>query len=186
MIFHVQTYHRFQQFSMSKRDLKKYLTDLSKDQIQEQLLELYAKFPDVKTYYDFVFNPNEEKLLREAKVKISNEYFPIKTKRAKMRRSTAQKIIKHFMSLGVDSFVIADVMLYNIEIAQVFSDKYRVNSESFYKSFFNSFSQSVSFMMEKEILHEYKDRLQKIVAATSRQKWFNQYEFTAILERLDY
>ena len=59
---------------MSKRDLKKYLSGLSKNQIEEQFLELYTKFADVKTYYDFVFNPNEEKLLREAKVKISNEY----------------------------------------------------------------------------------------------------------------
>ncbi|WP_396179780.1 DUF6155 family protein, partial [Flavobacterium sp.] len=51
---------------MSKRDLKKYVTELSKEQIEEQIIELYLKFPEVKTYYDFVFNPNEEKLLREA------------------------------------------------------------------------------------------------------------------------
>lgn len=120
---------------MSKTDLKKYLSELGKEQIQEQLLELYAKFPDVKTYYDFVFNPNEDKLVREAKIKISNEYFPTKSKRAKMRRSTAQKIIKHFISLGVDPYLIADVMLYNIEIAQVFSENARLNNDSFYKVF---------------------------------------------------
>jgi hypothetical protein len=38
-----------------------------------------------------------------------------------MRRSVAQKYIKHFSTLGVDPFIIADVMLYNIEIAQAFS-----------------------------------------------------------------
>lgn len=171
---------------MSKRDLKKYLSDLSKEQIQEQILELYMKFPDVKTYYDFVFNPNEEKLLREAKVKISNEYFPTKSKRAKMRRSTAQKTIKHFISLGVDAFVISDIMLYTIEIAQVYSESNRINNESFYKSFYNSFSQSVSFMIEKGILNDFKERLQKIVATTIDQKWSNYYEFNAVLERLDY
>ena len=171
---------------MSKRDLKKYLSGLSKNQIEEQFLELYTKFADVKTYYDFVFNPNEEKLLHEAKVKISNEYFPTKSKRPKMRRSTAQKIIKHFISLGVDAFVIADIMLYNIEIAQVFSEKNRNINDSFYKSFYNSFSQSVSFMMEKGIIEEFKSRLQKIVANSIKQKWSNQYEFNAILERLEY
>ncbi|WP_432670821.1 DUF6155 family protein [Flavobacterium sp. SM2513] len=171
---------------MSKRDLKKYLTELSKEQIQEQILELYLKFPDVKTYYDFVFNPNEEKLQREAKLKIKNEYFPLKRKRAKLRRSIAQKIVKHFISLGVDSFVVADVMLYNIEIAQEYSAKYRINNESYYKSLYSSFSLSVSFMMEKGILEEFKVRLQKIVTNTIEQKWYNQYEFNAILERLDY
>ncbi len=186
MIFQVQTYHRFQELSMSKRDLKKYLTELSKEQIQEQILELYAKFPDVKTYYDFVFNPNEEKLQREAKIKISNEYFPTKSKRAKMRRSTSQKIIKHFISLGVDAFVIADIMLYNIEIAQVFSENNRNTNDAFYKSFLNSFNQGVTFMIEKGILDDFKIRLHKIVDRTIKQKWPNHYEFNAVLERLDY
>ena len=103
-----------------------------------------------------------------------------------MRRSTAQKIIKHFISLGVDAFVIADIMLYNIEIAQVFSEKNRNINDSFYKSFYNSFSQSISFMMEKGILEEFKSRLQKIVANSIKQKWSNHYEFNAILERLEY
>ena len=171
---------------MSKRDLKKYLSELNHEQIQEQVLELYLKFPDVKTYYDFVFNPNEKKLQREAKIKISNEYFPIKGKRSKMRRTIAQKIIKHFISLGVDAFVIADVMLYTIEIAQVYSENNRIKSETFYKSLYNSFSQSVSFIIEKGILEEFKNRLQKITDNTIQQKWPNHYEFSAILERFDY
>lgn len=171
---------------MSKRDLKKYLSELDKEQIQEQMLELYSKFSDVKTYYDFVFHPNENKLVGEAKVKISNEYFPTKSKRAKMRRSTAQKIIKHFIVLGVDAYLIADLMLYNIEIAQVFAEKARLKNDSFYKSFYSAFNQSVSFMMEKGILDEFKARLHQIVNAAKKQKWSNSYEFSTVLERLEY
>ena len=40
---------------MSKRNLKVYLADLTKKQLQEQIIELYEKFGNVKTYYDFVF-----------------------------------------------------------------------------------------------------------------------------------
>ena len=63
---------------MSKRDLKKYLSELNKSQLEEQLIELYDKFKDVKVYYNFVFNPNEHNLVKEDKLKISNEYFPIR------------------------------------------------------------------------------------------------------------
>ena len=171
---------------MSKRDLKKYLSELNASQIEEQILELYAKFPEVKTYYDFVFHPNEDKLLREAKIKISNEYFPISSKRAKMRRSTAQKIIKHFRSLGVDAYIIADIMLYTIEIAQVYSENNRINSETFYKSFYTSFSQSVSFIIERGILDDFKPRLQDITEVTIQQKWTNHNGFSSIIERFDY
>ena len=59
-------------------------------------MDLYVRFPTVKAYYDFVFNPKEDKLIQEAKTKISNEYFPLKRKRPKARRSVAQKLIKHF------------------------------------------------------------------------------------------
>ncbi len=68
---------------MSKRDLKKYLSELNNTQLQEQLIELYDKFISVKTYYDFVFNPNENGLVKEAKLKISSEYFPIRAKKPK-------------------------------------------------------------------------------------------------------
>ena len=109
---------------MSKHKLKKYLSELNKEQLEEQIIELYEKFSPVKVYYNFVFNPKEESLLQECKLKISNEYYPLKKlgrrSKPKMRRSVAQKYIKHFTLLGVDPFVIADVMLYNIEIAQTF------------------------------------------------------------------
>jgi hypothetical protein len=176
---------------MSKRDLKKYLAELNKEQLAEQILELYDKFSPVKVYYDFIFNPKEDKLLQESKVKISHEYFPIKKPgarwkpKAKMRRSVAQKIIKHFIMLGVDPFVIADVMLYNIEIAQTFSSSNFIKQELFYKSILNSFEQAVNFLISNGILNEFKDRVKAIQEQTIQQKWKNKYDFSAILEKID-
>ena len=175
---------------MSKRDLKKYLTQLNKKQLEEQVIELYEKFVAVKTYYDFVFNPKEESLLQESKLKISNEYFPQKTsgrgKKPKMRRSVAQKYIKHFIVLGVDPFIIGDVMLYSIEIAQTFSAERIVKQELFFKSMFNSFEQAVIFMIANGIIEEFKTRIMAINNQTIRQNWFNKEEFSAIIERFEY
>jgi hypothetical protein len=175
---------------MSKRDLKKYLTELNKTQLEEQIIELYDKFSAVKTYYDFVFNPKEDSLLRECKIKISNEYFPPKTtskaRKPKMRRSVAQKYIKHFIVLGVDPFIVCDVMLYAIEIAQTFSAERIIKSELFYKSMFNSFEQAVVYMIANGILEEFKPRIFAINNETIRQNWFNHTEFSAIIDRFEY
>lgn len=175
---------------MSKRDLKKYLTELNKKQLEEQIIELYEKFIPVKTYYDFVFNPKEETLLQESKLKISNEYFPQKTsgkaRRPKIRRSVAQKYIKHFIVLGVDPFIIGDVMLYSIEIAQTFSAERIVKQDLFYKSMFNSFEQAVIFMIANGILDEFAPRILAINNETVRQNWYNKQEFSAIIERFEY
>lgn len=170
---------------MSKRDLKKYLNGLEKEQLEEQLLELYDKFSEVKTYYDFVFNPKEDKLVQEAKMKIANEYFPIKSKKAKLRRSVAQKYIKHFLVLGVDAFAVADVMLYTMETAQKYSAKREMRYASFYKSIQNSFEQAVNYVIANGILPDYRSRIGAIYQEASRQKWENRYEFERVMEQLD-
>jgi hypothetical protein len=171
---------------MSKRDLRKYLNELNKEQLEEQVIELYHKFSDVKIYYDFVFNPNEDKLARESKFKISNEYFPVKGRKSKMRRSIAQKYIKHFITLGVDVFIIADIMLYNIEIAQTFSSEKNIKQELFFKSMLTSFQHAVSFLIEQGIWIEFQSRVVAIKNATIKQNWLNHYEFNAVLERFLY
>lgn len=173
---------------MSKRDLKKYLGELNKEQLEEQLIELYEKFSPVKVYYDFVFNPKEESLLQEAKLKISQEYFPQQTgrknKKAKMRRSVAQKFIKHFVLLGVDPFVVIDVMLYNIEIAQTFASENTIKQELFYKSMLNSFEQASQYAVANGVLSDFKSRLHGVYEEARNQKWKNTPQFKAVLERL--
>ena len=171
---------------MSKRDLKNYLTELNKEQLEEQLIALYDKFTDVKVYYNFVFRPNENNLVKDAKLKISNEYFPIRGKRPKMRRSVAQKFIKHFISLGVDSFIIADIMLYNIEIAQTLSSEKTIKQELFFKSMLTSFQQAISFTIEKGILYEFQSRVVAIKDEAIAQNWVNKFEFNAVVERFEY
>ncbi|WP_158729725.1 MULTISPECIES: DUF6155 family protein [unclassified Flavobacterium] len=175
---------------MSKRDLKKYVAQLTKEQLEEQIIELYEKFSPVKVYYDFVFNPKEDNLLKEAKVKIAYEYFPVKKSgrrsRPKMRRSVAQKYIKHFISLGVDPFIITDLMLYNIEIAQTFASENAIKQDLFFKSMFNSFEQVVVYLIANAILTDFKTRLSQIHHAVIDQKWCNISEFDAIMDRLEY
>lgn len=174
---------------MSKRDLKKYLSELNKEQLEEQIIELYEKFIPVKTYYDFAFNPKEDALLKDAKLKISYEYFPFKKSgrgsRPKMRRSVAQKFIKHFIVLGVDPYIIADLMLYNIEIAQTYSGENTIKQELFYKSMFNSFEQAVEFIISNGIYLEFKLRIHSIYLETKLQKWFVASEFERIISRLE-
>lgn len=170
---------------MSKRDLKKYIKELTKQQLEEQIISLYDKIGEVKTYYDFVFNPKEDKLEQEAKLKIKNEYFPIRGKRPKLRRSTAQKYIKHFIFLGVDSYLVADIMLYNIETAQKYTAKKEVYSSSFYKSMFNSFEQAVNFIIINGIISDFKPRIFSINDLVSEQKWENRENFESIIENFD-
>ena len=170
---------------MSKRALKSYLEGLTKKQLQEQVLDLYARFKPVKTYYNFVFNPNEEKLLAEAKFKIGKEYFPVNTRKPKMRRSVAQKIIKHYVQLGVDAFVIAEIMVFNIEIAQQFTSKKTIKQDAFYSSMLKSFKELLIFMKNHGIENDFLSRLKPLVLAAEKQDWINAIAFENALEKFN-
>ncbi|WP_339704396.1 DUF6155 family protein [uncultured Kriegella sp.] len=169
---------------MSKRALKKYTSSLPKRELEAQLLDLYDRFPMVKQYYDFVFNPKEDKLVQEAKTKISNEYFPIKRKRPKARRSVAQNRIKHFIKLGVDPYLVADVMLYNLEVAQSFELEQNV-PDAFYKSMLNSFNEAVQYVALNGLLHDFKSRILKVYQITQDENWLHGEGFSRVLDFID-
>lgn len=169
---------------MSKRALKKYLAELPKIDLEEQMMDLYLRFPVVKEYYDFVFNPKEEKLVQQAKAKISNEYFPLKRRRPKARRSTAQKFIKHFIKLGVDPSLIADIMLFNLEIAHTFEEEKNV-PDAFYKSMLNSFEEAVRFISLNGLLPDFKERIAKIYTNTQERNWLFSEGFSKALDIID-
>jgi hypothetical protein len=170
---------------MSKRDLKKYLASLPKEELEVQLMALYEKFADVKAYYNFVFNPREDKLADEAKLKIAAEYFPPRGKRPKLRRSTAQKYIKNFLNLGVDPFVVADVMLFNIETAQKYSARREMRYGSFYKSMLNSYKQVADYATTNGMAGDYKERIAGVYKEAVRQQWENQKEFERIYDNFE-
>ena len=170
---------------MGKRALVKYIAELPKKELEEQLLDLYIRFPVVKEYYDFVFDPKEEKLIQDAKAKISNEYFPVKRKRPKARRSVAQKLIKHFIKLGVDPHLIADVMLYNLEVAQTFELERNV-PDAFYKSMLNSFKEVIHFLVLNAAIADFKKRILKIYQTVQENHWPYVEDFSRALDILEY
>src|SRR5690606_31303813 len=113
------------------------------------------------------------------------EYFPLKGKRPKLRRSTAQKYIKNFLTLGVDPFVVADVMLFNIETAQKYSAKRQIRYDSFFKSMLNSYKQAVDYVAANGISVNFKERILAIHDEVHRQRWDNQKEFERIYDNFE-
>lgn len=167
---------------MSKRELRKYLKDLTKEQLEDQIVDLYNRFGNVKEYYDFAFNPNENKLTEQCRFQISKEYYPVSSRKAKMRRSVAQKWIKKLISLDADASLLADVMFFNIEIAQSFASEHIIRQESFFTSMYKSFDEALRFVSEKGILTEFRGRIEKIAGDAWDQKWPNRNAFEDIAD----
>ena len=162
---------------MSKKSLRKYLRSLKKEQLEEQLLDLYDRFKEVKVYYNFVFDPQEEKLMEEFRFRVHKEYFPPAGRRPKARRSVAHRSIRHFITLGVDPHLVADAMLFNLETAQAFSAGRTIRQESFYVSMLRSFREAQYYVREHNLEMRFRDRLRKVAETAWEQEWFNRAAF---------
>ena len=166
---------------MSKRALTKYLQSLDKEELENQVLELYAKFKPVKDYYGFVFNPKEEKRMEEARFRISKEFFPVNGRKPKARRSVAQKLIKHFLALGLDPTLLSDLMLFYIETAIRYNERKPSRQETFYKSILNSFEQAVAYIEANGLKGVHKERLEQIQDSVEEQEWMNAEGFERVV-----
>jgi hypothetical protein len=162
---------------VSKKELRKYLHSLEKEQVEEQLLDLYERFKVVKVYYNFVFNPSEDKLLEECKFKIEKEYFPPGRRKPKARRSVAQKFIRHFIQLGVDRELIAEVMLFNLETAQRYSAEKIIRQEAFFISMLKSYREARDYIRSQALGPSFQSRLRAIAEKAWEQDWFNRMAF---------
>ena len=167
---------------MSKRNLTKYLKELKKRQLEEQIVELYERFKVVKEYYDFAFNPKEDKIIEECKFKISKEYFPISKRKPKLRRSVAQKLIKKYCLLEVDPQVIGEIMLFNIEIAQTYCAEKGIKQDSFYISMLKSFREALAYTESNGFLKDFDNRFKSVVKEAIDQDWFNSRAFEQELD----
>lgn len=154
-------------------NLKKYLTQFSKEQLIEQILELNKKYKDVKTYYKFSLDPdlNDEK--EKVKHAVYECFFP---KRGyKLRLGAARKMISDFKKLEPDAESLADVMLYYVETGLGFTNKYGNIDEPFYNSMSGMYDTVSKFIKENDLGDTWITRAKKIMDDSSSTRWDFHY-----------
>lgn len=149
---------------MSKLRLKKELMLLTKDQLVEQILDLYDKNKAVKEFYDFYLNPMNEKALVEKYKKIIRKEFNVKhPERGGEKFSVAKRAISDFRSLQPPPDALADVMLYLPESACELTYCYGDFSEQFYNATYNNYSATLIFIQKHGLLDQFKLRAKHCV-----------------------
>jgi hypothetical protein len=144
---------------MSKPKLKKELQQLTKEQLIEQILDLYDKNKAVKEFYDFYLNPgNEKELAEKYKKLIIKEFEVARPERSGLKCSVAKRTIAGFRDLQSSPEVLADVMLTLTECACEFTYTYGDMEESFYNGAYNNFLAALKFLHKHNILDDFKLR----------------------------
>lgn len=145
---------------MSKTQLKKELQKLTKEQLIEQITELYDKYKPVKEYYGVYLDPNSgSELFEKYKTIIVNEFYPKgKYAEPKTRFSVAKKAIADFSALKPPPSLLADLMVTLAENACQFTYDFGDMSEQYYNSTVTNFERALKFLKKEDLLDDFKLR----------------------------
>jgi hypothetical protein len=154
---------------MSKSILKKELQKLTKDQLIDQILDLYEKNKAVKEFYNFYLNPrNEKELTKKYKKLIRKEFNVENPEQGGFKFSVAKRIIFDFKDLQPTSEALADAMLYLPECACEYTYHYGDMDVPFYNGAYNNFVAALKFIAKHDLLDSFKIRVEQCV------KWASQ------------
>ncbi|HEY5392994.1 MAG TPA: DUF6155 family protein, partial [Hanamia sp.] len=153
-----------------KPNLKKELQKLNREQLIEQVMDLYKKYKPVKEYYDFYLNPNEKELFEKYKEIITNEFYP-KKGGPKMRFSVAKKAIADFKAFSPSPLLLADLLLSLPELATEFTSDNGDMWEQYYISAANNFDVALKFISSQELFPQFKERIKNCLQQASECGW---------------
>ena len=154
----------------SKRELTKFLNDLSKEELIKEFEKLYQKFDNVKTFYDIELSGDTSAIVKKVKDKIKKEYMPDRGF-GKARSSEVKKIISEFAKVSIYPRDLIDVILYRVEMAVEFTKEYGDIDMPFYDSAINAFYKVVELIKKEMLENEFKLRCYEIVYSTRNFGW---------------
>ncbi len=149
--------------------LKKYLQQFTKEQLIAQIIELNAKYKDVKTYYEFSINPNSDKAKEEAKKIISKCISTNINYDLKLRE--ARKAITGFKKLSPTENDIADVMLFYVECGVNYTNSFGDIDEPFYNSIAGMFHDVAKYIKTNGMQAQFKQRCKQVMDDTANIGW---------------
>jgi hypothetical protein len=148
---------------MSKLELKKELQKFTKEQLIEQITELYATYKPVKEYYQIVLKPDSMlEVFGQYKSVIVNKFDPHKISRnLRTCFPVAKKAIADFSALKPPPPLLADLMMTLTECACQLSESYGDMPEAHYDNTENSFVRVLKYLKKEGLLNEFKARSKK-------------------------
>ncbi len=154
----------------SKKDLTKYLVNLTKEELEKEVEKLYSKFKEVKTYYDIELSEDTSTIVNEIKAKIKKEYNPDKGY-AKGRAAVVKKIIDDFAKISVFPIDLIDIILYRVEIVMTYIRVVWDVEVATYTSAENAFERALKLIEKHQLYSDFQPRCKEILEFTNKLDW---------------
>lgn len=158
------------------RDLKKFLSELAQEELQEEILKLYKKFPLVKEYYQQELAEDGGGLLQDYKKKIRQHYFPSGRSVKRPRAAKTRELLSRFRKLSPFPYDVADLLLYQAEVMVEFSASKGKGNKGYISGGFNQtlisrYKEALQLIAAEALVQDFMPRLQQLLKEARFMRW---------------
>jgi hypothetical protein len=167
---------------MKVSELKKKLNAKGKEDLIKDILDLFKKNQFVKDYYISQQSDNSNSpIFLKYKEIIEKEFFPERGD-GKARLSVAKKAISEFKKLSCNNALIADLMIFYVEVGVRYTNEYGDIDEKFYFSMESMYEQALKFIVTNKLSNKFRNRCLEIVEDTANMGWGFHDQLSEIYE----
>ena len=138
------------------RELRKYLKELNKKELEDEIVHIFKNFSSVKEYYSSIINPEFNKtLLEKHKKMIVKEFIPVGN-RFSLSYKTCRDVIKDFKKVCKQKDLVADLMFYYAEVGIEFTNTFGDIDEQFYNNIETAYENSLIYVFDNNIEDDFR------------------------------
>jgi len=158
---------------LTKAKLKKHLGHLEQKELIEEIAKLFAKFKEVKQYYQMEYGSvaDRNKIVEDYKKKIRNEFYTRSGIPKYSSLSNLKKLLSNFSKSSPFKYDVIDVMLYRVEQAVEFTNDFGDIDERFYVSTEGVYANALHLITSEKLQKEFDVRAYDIVYNTRNIGW---------------
>ncbi len=146
---------------VSKRELIKYLNQLSKEELQKEVEKLFKKFKTVQEYYSLELGTDSLKLLSEYKKKLE-KLFRINQNYLNPSMAEANRIIKEFSHISVHIIDTIDLMLYKVELSVRLFEEWGHEFTGVVSSFGTTYYKVIDLIRKNNLEDHFRQRCEMV------------------------
>ena len=148
---------------LSKKELNKYISQLSKDELIKEIEKLHSKFKQVQEFYQLELGNDTTKLLKDYKRKLDKIFSP-KGLFLNPSMAEANKVIKEFSKVSVHIADTIDLMLYKAELSIKLFEEWGHEFPSVINSFITGYDKVVNLIHKNNLEDYFRERCMNLQA----------------------
>ncbi len=145
----------------SKKELRKYLQEFTKEELVKEVEKLHQKFQAVQQFYSLELGNDSAKLLDQYKIKLAKIFYP-KGNYLNPSMSVANKLINEFSKISVYTVDTIDLMLYKAELSIKLFEDWGLEFTNVVNSFISGYDKIINLIRKNNLEEYFRDRCENI------------------------